>query len=58
MAIRVIDVTEHDRRELRLVESDPARFERRRLRQRWGTLGVISLVVPFLSALVTLGVVR
>jgi predicted PurR-regulated permease PerM len=58
MAIRVIDVTEHEGRELRLVEPVQARFERRRLRQRWGTLGVMSLVLPFIGALVTLGVVR
>lgn len=58
MAVRVIDVTEHEPAGLRLVEPAPGRSDLRRLRQRWGAVGVISLTLPFVFALVTLFVVR
>jgi len=58
MAVRVIDVTEHERAPLRVVEPVMARRDLRRLRQRWGLLGVASLTVPFVIALVTLFAVR
>ena len=58
MAVRVIDVTEHERAPLRVVEPVMARRDLRRLRQRWGLLGVASLTFPFVIALVTLFAVR
>jgi hypothetical protein len=58
MAVRVIDVTEHERAQLRVVEPVVARGEIRRLRQRWGLIGVLSLSVPFVVALATLFAVR
>ena len=58
MAVRVFDVTEHERAQLRVVEPVLARRDLRRLRQRWGFIGVASLSVPFVVALVTLFAVR
>ena len=58
MAVRVIDVTEHELAPLRVVDPVPGRHDARRLRQRWGAIGVVSLVVPFVVALATLVAVR
>ena len=58
MAVRVIDVTEHERTPLRVVEPVAGRRDLSRLRQRWGLIGILSLTLPFVVALATLVAVR
>lgn len=58
MAVRVFDVTEHEQAPLRVVETVAGRRDLRRLRQRWGLIGVLSLSLPFVVALATLFAVR
>jgi hypothetical protein len=58
MALRVIDVTEHEVAPLRVVEPDMSRRDLRRIRRRWEIMGVTTLMLPFVTALVILGVVR
>ncbi len=57
MAVRAFDLSAPQA--TRLGESLPAplgRAERRRLRQRWGLVGVLALTVPFVAAVLVVGV--
>jgi hypothetical protein len=57
MAVRLFDATEPQPARLRVLEAAPMRRrELRRLKHRYAVLGVVSLTVPFVAALVVLGV--
>jgi hypothetical protein len=57
MAVRLFDVTEPQPTRLRGLEAAPkSRREIRRLKHRYAVIGVASLTVPFVAALVVLGV--
>jgi hypothetical protein len=57
MAVRLFDVTEPQPTRLRGLEAAPkSRREIRRLKHRYALIGVTSLTVPFVAALVVLGV--
>jgi len=59
MAVRIFDLTEPQSSRLTVLEPAPLRRrDRRRARQRWSIVAVISLLAPFLAALVVLGVAR
>ncbi|MGB8196374.1 MAG: hypothetical protein WCF25_05145 [Acidimicrobiales bacterium] len=57
MAVRLFDVTEPQPTRLRGLEAAPkSRREVRRQKHRYAIIGVASLAVPFVAALVVLGV--
>jgi hypothetical protein len=57
MAVRLFDATEPQPTRLRGLEAAPLRRrEVRRLKHRYAVIGVASLTVPFVAALVVLGV--
>jgi hypothetical protein len=57
MAVRLFDVTDPQPTRLRGLEAAPkSRREVRRLKQRYAIIGVVSLTVPFVAAMVVLGV--
>ncbi|HXC18735.1 MAG TPA: hypothetical protein VNT80_02390 [Acidimicrobiales bacterium] len=57
MAVRLFDTTETQPPRLRSLEAAPkSRREIRRLKHRYAVVGVASLAVPFVAALVVLGV--
>ncbi|MDE3108235.1 MAG: hypothetical protein KGJ42_08790 [Acidobacteriota bacterium] len=56
MAVRVFDLTESQPSRLTVVTAAPSRRDRRRLRRRYAVVGVLSLAVPFIAALVVLEV--
>jgi len=57
MAVRLFDATDPQPSRLRGLEAAPMRRrEIRRLKHRYAVLGVASLTVPFVAALVVLGV--
>jgi len=57
MAVRHFDLTEPQSTRLRGLEAAPVRRrDLRRSRHRYAVVGVISLAVPFVAALVVLGV--
>lgn len=56
MAVRVFDLTESQPSRLTVVTAAPSRRDRRRLRRRYAVVGVLSLAVPFVAALVVLEV--
>ncbi len=61
MAVRVFEHTETNppRVRLRVVDTAPlSRQDVRRTRHRWLVIGSISLAIPFLTAVVVLGVAR
>jgi len=56
MAVRLFDTTEPQPTRLRGLEAAPkSRREIRRLKHRYAVIGVTSLAVPFVAALVVLG---
>lgn len=58
MAVRVFDLTRPQSPGLAVVEAPLRRSDRRRLRRRYATAGVIGLVVPFAVAMLVIGVVH
>ncbi len=57
MAVRAFDLTEPQAPRLRALESaPPRRRDIRRSKQRYAIVGVAALTVPFIAALVALGV--
>jgi hypothetical protein len=57
MAVRLFDATDPQPTRLRGLEAAPkSRREVRRLKQRYAVIGVASLVLPFVAAMVVLGV--
>ncbi|MDE3008893.1 MAG: hypothetical protein KGJ10_05645 [Acidobacteriota bacterium] len=56
MAVRVFDLTESQPSRLTVVTAALSRRDRRRLRRRYAVVGVLSLAVPFIAALVVLEV--
>lgn len=56
MAVRSFDVNAAQSTQWRVVESAPSRRDLRRQRQRYALVGVLALAVPFVGALVALGV--
>jgi hypothetical protein len=57
MAVRLFDATDPQPTRLRGLEAAPMRRrEIRRLKHRYAVIGVASLTVPFVAALVVLGV--
>jgi hypothetical protein len=57
MAVRVFDLTESQPHRLTVVEAAPRRRQDvRRSRQHWMALGALALVVPFVAAVLTIGV--
>jgi hypothetical protein len=57
MAVRLFDATEAQPTRLRSLEAAPMRRkEVRRLKHRYAVIGVVSLTVPVVAALVVLGV--
>ena len=59
MAVRAFDITEVAPTTLSVLDSAPrTRRDARRLRQRYAVIGVLSLSLPFVAALIVVGVVR
>lgn len=59
MAVRAFDLTEPQAARLRGLESaPPRRRDLRRSKQRYAVIGILALTVPFVAALVALGVVH
>ena len=57
MAVRIFDLTEPQSSRLTVLEPAPLRRrDLRRARQRWSIVALISLLTPFVAALVVLGV--
>jgi hypothetical protein len=57
MAVRIFDLTEPQSSRLTVLELAPLRRrDLRRARQRWSMVALISLLTPFVAALVVLGV--
>lgn len=56
MAVRIFELTETQSSRFEEVQAPPRRRERRRLRQRYAIIGVLALAVPFVAAVVALGV--
>lgn len=57
MAVRVFDVTDTQSPRLTVLEpAPPRRQDLRRLKQRYAFAGVFALAVPFVAALIALGV--
>ena len=57
MAVRNFDLTEPQSSRLTVLEAAPRRRrDVRRAKQRWALVGVVTLTVPFVAALVVLGV--
>lgn len=56
MAVRIFDLTEPQSPRLRVLEAAPKRQELRRTKQRYALVGVLALALPFIGALVALGV--
>ncbi len=56
MAVRSFDVSESQSARLRVLETTPTRRDLRRRRQRYAVVGVVAVAVPFVGALVALGV--
>lgn len=58
MAVRVLDLTQTDQTQLRVIETVLSRRDLRRVRHRWEMLGLVLVAVPFIVAAVTLGMLR
>lgn len=56
MAVRSFELNEAQSSRLSLLECPPTRRALRRQRQRYAVLGVVAVAVPFVAALVALGV--
>ena len=58
MAVRVLDLTQTDQTQLRVIETVLSRRDLRRVRHRWEMLGLALVAVPFIVTAVTLGMLR
>lgn len=56
MAVRVFDLTEPQSTRADVLQAPPRRRQVRRVKQRYAVIGVLSVAIPFLAALVALGV--
>jgi hypothetical protein len=57
MAVRLFDLTDSHASDVTLLEAAPRRRrDLRRARHRWAVIGVVSVLAPFVAALVVLGV--
>jgi hypothetical protein len=56
MAVRIFDLTEPQSSRLTVLPAPLRRRDLRRARQRWSIVALISLLTPFVAALVVLGV--
>lgn len=56
MAVRLFDMSETRPIRLRPLDAPPSRRQSRRTRYRYAVTGIIALAVPFVAALVVLGV--
>ncbi len=57
MAVRIFDLTEPQSSRLTVLEPVPVRRrDLRRSKQRWAIVAIVSLLTPFVAALVVLGV--
>lgn len=56
MAVRIFDLTEPQSSRLKVLEPAPRRQDLRRMKQRYALVGVLAIALPFVGALVALGV--